>query len=364
MNTVLVGIGAFLLSGMVLLLIGLNLSAIVPGLTGLLSLVVGIAAALWYREKVAKPNAEKEKAQTELMYSIKEESVKLRESTQEPTSPEVTGQAMEREKLSHTAEKDNLNEAVKLDEFLLKFSNDDLEQSIRFIAAEFLPINNSYVMSITAQRKFMQAPSSRQQDKILETRFKQYPGLKEISELLEGGVKEELTGWILGLLNGYNMAVLKSHMSNINKGKYIIQDDSYVRPIFALHGVPRTSLEKIALAHNIDITTRQESKLGFFDKLFSEDKLPLLIKIVENISEKVVSKTVAQGISPFCPDSSKKAPEETDTSSTCPECNKSSPKEASHCMFCGRKLPLITCAECETVNPPEAKFCMGCGEKR
>ena len=133
MKTVLIGIAVFIFSGFGFLLIGTN---IVPGLTGLLSIAVAIGVAIWYQKAVAKPAAEKEKAQTELIYSMREELTKLSKPSQETIFQKVERERLsqmtdkdklkvEREKLSHKAKRDKekshiarLNEAVKAAEEL------------------------------------------------------------------------------------------------------------------------------------------------------------------------------------------------------------------------------------------------------
>ena len=58
MKTALVGIGAGMISGMILLFSG------VFGLAGIGSIIIGVFAALWYRKKVATP-AERTKVSQE-----------------------------------------------------------------------------------------------------------------------------------------------------------------------------------------------------------------------------------------------------------------------------------------------------------
>ena len=116
MKTVGVGVAVYLFSAITLMFI-------IGPYSGVISIIFGIAGAFIYRRSVDK--SEKEKAQTELIFTMRDELIKLRESAEKTTLPEDTVQKVERERLSHKAKRDKekshiarLNEAVKAAEEL------------------------------------------------------------------------------------------------------------------------------------------------------------------------------------------------------------------------------------------------------
>ena len=137
-------------------------------------------------------------------------------------------------------------------------------------------------------------------------------------------------------------------LREINKTSIQIDNQDHLHAALVFGYIPKQALEEVAIANNISIPEGINSGVGAFFSGSERDsaKWALVAKMAAEVNE------------------GKEAPVVNSSSSFCTVCKVIGPDGATHCITCGRQLPLHICPECETENPPQAVFCMSCGERR
>ena len=189
--------------------------------------------------------------------------------------------------------------------------------------------------------------------------------LRDFREALDNRSKEQYLECILGRIGQINNAQAQLYLERLEFAGLSIPSHQDNKNAFVISLLPEGLLLKTVERVRSNLNSLLESENNKLREEALENDTPLP-------SPKQIppfNGTIHQRIEWLVAAISDSAPHPTKSafnpmSLFCPHCKHDNPDEASHCISCGRELPLSICPKCDTTNPPQAKFCMGCGEER